>query len=188
MEINYNDYAGMIKSRALAWKFRAGMELEDLIQEGGLVFCKCVMKYDPNRKACFGTFLFNSLNIHFGNISNTQKYDTAYRKAEIDHERLMNQLKDTNINPERDIMLSNSFAVICKGKITKIKDRTGIDVRRLLSLVLNNPDKFVEQLKASNSSRVTKKAIQKYVTKVWGWNISRTWMAFAAIRKTLQEV
>jgi len=191
MEYEYDDYESLIAHRARAWMRyfeqtsakRSLWTLEDLMQEGAVIFCKCRNEYNPQKGTKFSTFLWNSLNIHFGNIGKLCHTNTAYRPGSLEPEQI-ERLQD-NSEPTQDKYTEFVQSIERAGFDGKNGTKRNMDVKKIIGLVLNNPDTFVEQLKASGCPRVTKRAIQKYVIENWGWNISRTWEAFKTIRSAL---
>lgn len=190
MEHKYEDYEALIVHRARAWMRwfeqsqtkRSLWTLEDLIQEGAVIFCKCQNEYNPEKGAKFSTFLWNSLNIHFGNINKLCHTNTAYRSGSLEPEQIE---RLQNSEPAQDKYAEFAQSIERAGLNEKNGTKRNMDVKKIIGLVLNNPDTFVEQLKASGCPRVTKRAIQKYVIENWGWNISRTWETFKTIRQAL---
>ena len=189
MEHKFEDYEALICHRARAWMRwfeqtsakRSLWTLEDLIQEGAVIFCKCRDEYNPQKGAKFSTFLWNSLNIHFGNIGKLCHTDKAYRTDNLEPEQIERLHRDSSSCEFVEFTQSMERAGL-EGKNGIKRNR---DIQKIIGLVLNNPDTFIVQLKESGCPRVTKRAIQKYVIEHWGWNISRTWETFKSIRQAL---
>lgn len=174
--IEYKNYEKMIAQRAWKWKSRTGQEIEDLIAEGNLVFCKCIRDYDKKQSA-FGTFLYNSLQMHFGNIANTSRYQKTckpYACVEFDE-------------AENNLALS-SYTNSCAGNAEEITifrqllDNFSSDAKEVCKAVFETPLEIISEM---GVTRITKYALQKYFARK-GWQTKRIWDAFGEIQKEVR--
>lgn len=71
----YEKYQLLIIERALSFHNTTGLDKEDLIAQGNLIFCQAKKKFDPKRKVKFSTYLHAALNNSlFSYVQNQQKH------------------------------------------------------------------------------------------------------------------
>lgn len=178
MEIRYEDYESLIAARAWAWHKKIGWkwDIEDLIAEGNLVFCNSLTNYNPS-KSSFCTYLYNSLQMHFGNIINTGLCQKAepnffYDLSEVDGEDNKKPVFSCANDPETETI----FRQI-------IRDLPS-DSKEVVQAIFETP---VEIIEALGIKKITKHAIFQYFTKFRGWPQNRVWKTFSQIQKAMAK-
>ena len=168
MEIEYEKYKRLIYKRAWIWARKTGMDVEELIAEGNLVFAIKVKEYDEE-KSCFSTFLYRSLELHFLNLFNYQK---TRRHNAVDGVEFLPAKNNTGDN------------VILMDFLEK---KSSESAKKILILALNPPPDFIDCVKKRNGGRVNKASIQDY-WRAKGGSISECWRAFAELKETLSMI
>lgn len=168
--LEYKDYEKMIVQRAWKWKAKTGQDIEDLIAEGNLVFCNCLQNYN-HEKSAFGTFLYNSLQIHYGNLANTSRYQKTYNphnSVSFDEERLL-----PNFYPgdAEEITI-----------FRQLIESLSSDAKEVVKAVFETPLEIISEM---GVTKITKYALQKYFARK-GWKIKRIWTAFGEIQKEVK--
>lgn len=167
MKIKFEDYEKLIISRAWTWQQKTKWEIEDLIAEGNLVFCKILNDYDP-KKSAFSTYLFNSLQMHYGNLVNTANCQKAPKQATEDSIFC----ESVNINPEQETMFR------------QIINDLPNDAKEVVRAIFETPMEIIEIL---GIKKMTRNTLQKYFSQFRGWSQSRIWKAFSNIQQGLEE-
>jgi DNA-directed RNA polymerase specialized sigma subunit len=161
----YGDYKNLILSRAWAWQQRTGWELEELEAEGNVVFCKAVQTYDPS-KSSFSTYLYNALQMHFGNmvtLSRCQKAEKKEMKTDCD-----------NCFAYGDVQQEAIF----REMINDLPE----DAKEVVKAVFETPAEILDVL---GITRVSKNALHQYFNRCRGWSQQRTYSAFKVIQQIL---
>ena len=149
MDMKYEDYKKMIMKIAHSYNKTTGMNVEDLISEGNLVFVERLKNFDPE-KSKFSTFLYESINARFKNLNkrqHLQKYDGV--KVEVD----MANKQESGDNIENNCILKNSIEILSK------------DAKMVVSIVLNAPADLLSMLPKPSLSRFQ---LTTYLLKL-GW-------------------
>ena len=171
--MQYNSYKRLIAKRAWAWTQRTGLEFEELVAEGNLIFVQASNSYDPE-KGMFSTYLWWQLE-------NRYKAMINYHNQSFRFYINSNILPDF-IDQENQVIFSDYLS---KKSIPK-KGKVNGDARAVINLALNLPDDFVNFARQEKGTvRVTKKLIQRYLIQVKGWGIGRCWTAFKMARTAL---
>jgi len=164
IRVRYGNYRKLILSRAWAWQQKTGWELEDLEAEGNMIFCKAVQTYDPS-KSSFGTYLYNSLQMHFGNLVNLSRCQKAEKKD-------MKTSCD-NCFAYEDIEQETIF----REMINDLPE----DAKEVVKAVFETPAEIIEAL---GITKITRNSLQLYFGKYKGWSQKRIFSTF----KTIQQV
>lgn len=160
-EIRYEKYKRLIISKASKWSYCISMDIDDLISEGNIVFCKCLKTYKSS-KSSFSTYLYRGLDYHYKNLAK-KRFEC---NKHIDNDRI-----DNSIN----IFRITSFRIAL--------EKLSSDAQQLINIVLNTPKKLIEIC-----CRVTKQTLTIYLTQYLDWTIYRCWKTFREIRYALGEV
>jgi len=169
MTIEYKTYQKMIMKRAWIWHHKMPwMELDDLIAEGNLCFCKSLETFDPDLSQ-FGTYLYNSLQMHFGNLRNIAMTQKAEKPATGD----LSFCLAPGADPEQVTIFH------------QIIDRLTDDAKEICRTVFETPVDMLEMLREMQSVKVSRNGLQKYFVKKKGWRQGRIWEAFKEIQQAL---
>ena len=92
----YEQYKKLIYSQAWKWCWESGINYDEMVSEGNLVFCQCYHRWDK-RKAKFSTWLTVNLNFRFQDITNNRKClspipPNLEDKKDTNYQSLMNNI------------------------------------------------------------------------------------------------
>lgn len=178
--IKYEDYQALILNRVRAWRLKLpGMEYDDLVGEGNLAFCQALKTYNP-QKSKFSTYLWNTLQMHFGNLMTVQ---TVHRK---DWHRASNAARRHDGFEPCSLPDQEARIVFLDG-LRKSRKING-DEHALIGIVMSQPESFAQDLVASGNPRTTKRSLTRYMREQYGWGYGRAWRAFANLRAALIEI
>lgn len=168
-QIHYEDYRKLIASRAWSWSKKTGWDFQELMAEGNLVYAKIITKFDLN-KSCFGTYLYNGLQIHFGNLTRI-KWKPEQVEIELD------RISDFD-NPEQKVAFNEMIGQL------------SIDARMLIECTLETPQDLIWMLggQRRKAIRITRFALMKYFRKKRGWSIPRYQKAVQIIQVALNSL
>lgn len=162
----FEDYQRLIISRAWAWKSATGWELDDLIGEGNLCFCKILPLFD-SEKATFSTFLYNSLQFHFQNIVNMANFrgrrEPVYPYHDVFYTHYEQSSEEISLFWEIIFDLPN-------------------DAKEVVKAIFETPYEIIEVMEIE---RITKNVLFQYFTRFRGWKQKRVWKAYKEIDKRL---
>lgn len=168
-QIDYEDYQRLITSRALVWSKRTGWDFQELMSEGNLIYVRIIQKFDPT-KSCFSTFLYNGLQIHFGNLTRMK-----WRPERVEIE--LDQIPSFNNNPERMAMFEELVRRLSK------------DAKILVECIFETPRDLIWMLRGRGKAvRITRHALLKYFCKKRGWSIPRYQKATKNIQMALNSL
>jgi len=170
LRIDYEDYRKLITKRAWQWSEKTGWDFQEFVAEGNLVFCKIQCHFNSS-KSIFSTYLTNSLNFHFRDITREWREEPKY--VEISE-----QIPSRDGSPERAAALKEMIRHLRK------------DAQFLVESVLETPSDLIWMLGGREKKRVTitKYALQKYLVQKKGWTGNRCWRAFDQIKVALDTL
>lgn len=167
-QVCYEDYIKLITFRAWSWSKRTGWDFQELMAEGNLVYAKIISGFDSN-KSCFGTYLYNGLQIHFGNLT---RMKWRPERAEIE----LDQIPHFD-NPEQ------------KAALGEMIERLSKDARTLVECTLETPQDLIWMLgQHGKAVRITHFALLKYFRQKRGWSIPRYQSAVRTIQIALNSL
>lgn len=184
----YKDYERLINYVAWKWHHKTGIDHEELVAEGNLVFVKCSEDYDPELSkfsARLGTFL----ELHYQNMLNTQRckknfgftvpFDNQpdWRGSDGDQDSgkdnisfsPSNYLSESE-NVEKEVM----FKELIKGLPEDAKD--------VIKAIFDTPREIMEVL---GITKITKNAIFRYFIEIKNWKQTKILNAFEHIQNVL---
>jgi hypothetical protein len=158
--IKYEDHKKLIVK--LAWQFSNGDEeaKRELIAEGNYVYCLCLAKYDPRKKAKFSTYLWNCLYNRFVNIASRS-------------------MEQTDIEPASENMVERNM--IFRDAINHLSKNS----KEIVKLVIDAPDDFCWAV--GSEYKMNQRIITDYLVKR-GWSFYSIWKSFAEIQKMLATI
>jgi len=169
MEAEYLKYQNMIAKKAWQWSNRTGWDFEDVMAEGNLVFCQSMATYNPALSA-FSTYLFNSLQMHYGNMYNKMKVQK--RSGFLTD---FDDLKSSDgFNPEQQIIFQDM--------LEKLND----DAKVIINAILDAPEDLIKTARKPNGKyKLSRSILATYFKDCRGWAVNRIWNAFADIQDVL---
>jgi RNA polymerase sigma factor (sigma-70 family) len=166
----YEKYQLLIIERALSFHNTSGLDKEDLIAQGNLIFCMAKKKYDPKRKVKFATYLYTALNNRlFSYVQNQQKhtnkreYNTPVNMPEI--KQYPKSLVD--FKTERLFSLLHSFVFLSK------------EAEYVISILMKSPGEILNAVE-NIAPKTIKSDLQTFLKKK-GWKLTK-------IRETFNEL
>lgn len=169
MEQGYEDYQKMIANQAWKWASKSGQDFEELIAEGNLIFMTSQENFDP-QKSRFSTYLYKSLNQHFGNL--IESFASQKRDSRMIADQDIGLVASDSVDPE-------SYAIF-----RDILSSLSNDSKLIINSVLETPAELVAMMSRGKKTKMTKKVLTAYFKKQ-GWGISRIWNAFSEIKQTI---
>jgi hypothetical protein len=167
--IIYERYRKLIFNRAWAWQLRTGKDVEELVADGNLVFCKCLQNHDKE-KSSFSTYLYNSLQMHFGNMVNIS---WSLRSAR--------HLEQGDLEPDQCGEFSTSSPQQ-EAIFRQIINNLSTDSKEVIKAIFETPLEIIEVF---GITKVTKACLRDYFRQCRGWQFKRIKAAFAEIHKAI---
>lgn len=161
----YKDYERLIHYVAWKWGNRTGLDHEELVAEGNLVFVKCSEDYDPELSkfsARLGTFL----ELHYQNMLNTQRCKKNFGYSVEMEEKFY----DSHNNVEKEVMF--------KELIEDLPE----DSKTVVQAIFDTPREIMEVL---GITKITKNAIFRYFIEIKNWKQTKILNAFEHIQDVL---
>ena len=149
-EIMYEDHVNLI--RRIAWRFAmlSGIDVEELISEGHLIFMRCIERWDGRR--LFSTFLYRCLENGFRTF--------CFKNDRPRDEEVI--ILDRAMNPREHL----SF----KELIASLSD----EAKHVAGLLLSGPAEALEIL-GTEPPKMIRGAIQRYLVGRRGLTHSKSW-------------
>lgn len=154
----YLTHKGLIVSKAQKLSRQFNMEIDDIIAQGNLLFCKCYYNYKAINNSSFTTYLSNSLVGLYSYCLETKTNEPV---------------DDTNL-----YMLAQD----------KKNIYDAIDFKDFINSKTNNETALIIDLVNNfETSKITKDKIKKYFKNYYGWSQLKTERHFNEIYMILKE-
>ncbi len=161
---DYKKYKGIICHLAWKWHLKTGMEYEELLAEGNLVFVQACQTHKYN---AFTTYLYTMLQWHYGNMVQTKmktiNYDFALDGSEEG-------------NPERQTIIHDRI------------DHLPEDAKDMVQAVLETPAELADMMIKHGKTKMTQKVLHQYFREVKGWTIYRIWSTLSVVQKLMCDL
>jgi DNA-directed RNA polymerase sigma subunit (sigma70/sigma32) len=166
----YLDYKPMVIRTAKLFNRKTGIDLEELISEGNVEFCKALKEWD-SKKGSFSTFLWIKLDRHLNNFCKSRMFNGRNKIIPVDDINLIARMDKHLIIED----VANSY--MFKDKINKLSK----EARLIISMILNPPKEMEEDIQKHPLS-----FLSEYLRKELGWTWSMIRCSFKEIRECLK--
>jgi len=167
------DYKLLIYKVASSFHRTTGLDYDDLIAQGNLLFCKARQAYQPNRNVKFSTFLYryliNGLNLY---VKEQRKHYKNRRYKEDSDKHPWTQLPYAKL--EKTITLRYNLSLLSK------------EAQVVVSAIINSPLEIWELLDLKKPFAMKKKLYNEL--RVNGWHQYTIRRVFNEIKLFLSEV
>jgi DNA-directed RNA polymerase specialized sigma subunit len=175
--MKYEDYVGTIKKLATKYQSKS-VHLDDLMSEGGLVFCESEKAYSPSFGVKFNTFLYTNLNNRFYNMRRDSKNKVKGGACSLITTYHLYGEKGARQDDTEDF-------------IAEISQDISDGANEIVNFICNTSDTILTELNVGTISkqglRITRKGLKRYFTKVKNWR-HREWVKSSQeIKKYLVE-
>ena len=147
--------------RKVAWSVArtTGLEFEDLLSEGCVIYLQAEKRFDPTKDVCFSTFMFKVLQYDL------DIYATKQRK----HFNIGEEI-DQPVSP--DIFEKISFKEVITKNLSE-------EAKEVISIIYKNPAEFILPKPKHSRTRVKDKLREM------GWSWKTIWSSFNEISEVL---
>jgi hypothetical protein len=165
----YENYQKMIANRARKWSQSFGVEQDELVCEGGLIFVLVVKKWKPGRGQ-FSTFLWRCLDNGLVSFCRQQKRQAFWDLDDSD--ALLNVGHNEHRMTERSIHIQQSIAMLPES------------TAHTMRLLMTAPQTL--GLDGSEPPKVVRGALKRHL-RACGESWSVTWQAMRDMKSIYQE-
>jgi RNA polymerase sigma factor (sigma-70 family) len=165
----YTQYEGLIKSIAISFNATTGMEVDDLVSEGKVVFMKLTEKYDES-KGSFSNFLTHAVRRHYISLIPKEKRTKL------------------NVGFEEDEIFDQYLTTRCTELEVEFRDAIrslSVEAKSVVLLILQSPTELLESVVSVKKASVFRRILRGYIQRNWKWKRSQVFKVFREIKESL---
>lgn len=162
---SFEDYSRLITFVAYKWHKRTGLDYEDLIAEGNLVFVRCAEDYNPELSR-FSARLGHYLEQHYQNI-----VLTMFCKKRLGNiVEMEDHYQSSHLSPDKECMFR------------EILEDLPEDAVEIVKALFDIPREIIDVL---GITKITKNSLFRYFKEIKNWKQAKILNAFDHIQKRL---
>ena len=164
---NIENYKLIIFKLAHSFHRSTGLDFDDLVAQGNLIFCQVQHKYKAKNKARFSTYFYRCL------VNRLIKYS----KKQVVHHKLCSHKPVEEHHYLKSKNTKHNF-VVRKLDLSK-------EAKQVIEVLLNSPQEFFTLTELEKVVEVRRKLYQKF--RCLGWQRSKVLQVFAEIKLFLSN-